>query len=142
MFQLGYFVCFLCFEPSKAIRLDFLFFCARESILVYFGVCVVSFYFLRFSSLKRFRGLLLLLCWRSFLVDVGCSICVASFYFLHFCHLHPDFACWSSPRVGVGVGPNSLNLGLGLGFNPKPNPGLRGWSGVSPDSGTRGWGWG
>ena len=67
---------------------------------------------------------------------------VVSFYFLRFCHLHPDFACWSSSRVGVGVGPNSLNLGLGLGSNPNPNPGLRGWGGVSPDSGTRGWGWG
>ena len=62
--------------------------------------------------------------------------------FFGFCHLHPDFACWSSPRVGVGVGPNSLNLGLGLGFNPNPNPALRDWGGVSPDSGTRGWGWG
>ena len=57
-----------------------------------------------------------------------------------FALFHPDFACWSSSRVGVG--PNSLNLGLGLGFNPNPNPGLRGWGGVSPDSGTRGWGWG
>ena len=77
------------------------------------------------------------------MVDAKCTLPLnrsseplVSFYFLFFCHLHPDFACWSSPRVGVGVGPNSLNLGLGLGFNPNPKPGLRGWGGVSPDSGT------
>ena len=97
-----------------------------------FGVCVVSFYFLRFSPPKAISWDFSFFCvGGSFLVDVGYSICV-----------DPDFACWSSPRVGVGVGPNSLILGLGLGFNPNPNPGLRGWGGVSPDSGTRGWGWG
>ena len=117
-----------------------------------FGVCVVAFYFLRFSPPKAISWDFSFFCvGGSFLVDVGYSICVVSFYFLGFCHLHPDFACWSSSRVGVGVGPNSLNLGLGLGFNPNPNPALRGWGGVSPDSGTRGsnpnpgirsWGWG
>ena len=134
---------FFALNPLKRFRLDFFFFCARESIFVYFW-CLHC--FILFSSLfppKAISWDFSFFCvGGSFLVDVGYSICVVSFYFLRFCHLHPDFACWSSPRVGVGVGPNSLNLGLGLGFNPNPNPGLRGWGGVSPDSGTRGWGWG
>ena len=134
---------FFALNPLKRFRLDFFFFCARESILVYFW-CLRC--FILFSSLfppKAISWDFSFFCvGGSFLADVGYSICVVSFYFLRFCHLHPDFACWSSPRVGVGVGPNSLNLGLGLGFNPNPNPVLRGWGGVSPDSGTRGWGWG
>ena len=32
VFRLGYFVYFLCFEPSEAFRLDFFFFFVRESI--------------------------------------------------------------------------------------------------------------
>ena len=117
---------FFALNPLKRFRLDFFFFfCARESILVYFWClrcCIL------FSSLfppKAISWDFSFFCvGGSFLVDVGYSICVVSFYFLRFCHLHPDFACWSSSRVGVGVGPNSLNLGLGLGFNPNPNPGV------------------
>ena len=146
------------FSPKKRFRVDFFFFCVEKAFLSNVGclcACLcfdldISFIFFALNPLKRFRLDFFFFCAREsilvffwcLLVDVGYSICVVSFYFLRFCHLHPDFACWSSPRVGVGVGPNSLNLGLGLGFNPNPNPGLRGWGGVSPDSGTRGWGWG
>ena len=143
VFRLGYFIYFLCFEPPSDFVWTSSSFVLEKAFWSIFGVCVVSFYFLRFSPPKAISWDFSFFCvGGSFLVDVGYSICVVSFYFLRFCHLHPDFACWSSPRVGVGVGPNSLNLRLGLGFNPNPNPGLRGWGGVSPDSGTRGWGWG
>ena len=50
-----------------------------------FGVCVVSFYFLRFPPQSDFVELLSFFCiGRSFLVDVEYSICVVSFYFLRF----------------------------------------------------------
>ena len=125
VFQLDSFI-FFALNPLKRFRLDFFFFYTRESILVYFWCLRCCSIFFAFPPKAISWDFSFFCVGGSFLVDVGYSICVVSFYFLRFCHLHPDFACWSSSRVGVGVGPNSLNLELGLGFNPNPNPGLRG----------------
>ena len=60
------------FNPLKRFRLDFFFFCARESILVYFCVCVVSFYFLRFSPKSDFVWTSSSFVEKAFFVNVGC----------------------------------------------------------------------
>ena len=63
---------FFAFFPLKRFRLDFFFFCARESILVYFW-CLRC--FILFSSLfppKSDFVWLLLLCGESVFVNVGC----------------------------------------------------------------------
>ena len=69
------FIYFFALNPLKRFRLDFFFFCARESIGSIFGICVVSFYFLRFFPPKAISWNFSFFCvGGSFSVDVGYSI--------------------------------------------------------------------
>ena len=74
-----------------------------------FGVCVVSFYFLRFSPPKAISWDFSFFCvGGSFLVDVGYSICVVSSGFRVLEFLQGWSWGWpelSEPGVGVGVQP-------------------------------------
>ena len=55
VFQLGYFINFLCFEPPEAISSGLLLLCAEESILVYFWCLRCFILFFAFALEKRFR---------------------------------------------------------------------------------------
>ena len=136
----------------KAFCVDFFFFCVEKTFLSMLGVvCLcfdldisfiffalnllcVSFHFLYFSLLKRFRGTLLL-CWRKLWLTESLNLGLGLGF-----NPNPNTGLrgWSGvrTRVEVGVEPQPQLQGpeLGLGLAPTTT---RGWGWVQPNPNLR-----